>query len=240
MKKILLFCLFAALIFSCSQGNTMKSGKAGAPSYAVKVENVTFSIDDIKKEFEDLPPDVQMMFTQEYGMEGLAEELAKREMLHLEARKKGVQNNEEFRKRLDTFKKRLMVEMLLEKEVNSKAVVSDQEIMDFYEENKESFLRDAPSGSTPDFETYKGVIEQYLTAMKQTELFDEYVASLKESYKMQINQDLIRETFGGPEATVGEEGQEAIEPEAGEELQPEGVEQTGMEEQSMEEHSEEE
>jgi peptidyl-prolyl cis-trans isomerase C len=57
-------------------------------------------------------------------------------MLYQEAKKKGFENNPEYKKKLEDFKKLTLISLLLEKEIEDKAKVSDQDIKDYYEKHK--------------------------------------------------------------------------------------------------------
>jgi len=60
-------------------------------------------------------------------------------MLYQEALKKGLEKTPDFQKKLDEFKKLTLVTELFEKEIMSKAKVSDQELKDYYDKHKEEF-----------------------------------------------------------------------------------------------------
>jgi len=60
-------------------------------------------------------------------------------MLYQEALKKGLEKTPDFQKKLEEFKKLTLVTELFEKEIMSKANVSDQELKDYYDKHKEEF-----------------------------------------------------------------------------------------------------
>jgi hypothetical protein len=206
MKKILYISLSLALLLSCAEGGPAgksgnESGKGG--QYLAKINDVTITVEDVTEEFNMLPPDVQQMFVDDIGMENLVEELIKKEILYLESKKKGIQKTEEFRSKLENFRKRLMVEMLLDREISDNAVITDREIRDFYKENTESFTQGVPGENRTEvmeLEKVEDLIRQYLTAEKQKEIFESYILALKKSYAVDINRDAVKQTFGNTPA----------------------------------------
>jgi len=133
MKKIFLGVLAIILIFACAKKEEKRA------SYLAKVGNTVITEADIEREIKNLPDFVQKMFEGVSGRERFLEELVKRELLYQEALKKGLDKDPAYQKKLEDFKKINLVGLLLEKEIETKTKVSDKEIRDYYEKNKEDF-----------------------------------------------------------------------------------------------------
>ncbi len=115
-----------------------KKGEEKGP-YLAKVGNVKIMQADLEREMKNLPGFAQKMFEGSDGRERFLNELIKKELLYQEALKKGFDKDAEYLKRVEDFKKITLVGTLLEKEMASKATVSDQDIKDYYEKHKEEF-----------------------------------------------------------------------------------------------------
>jgi peptidyl-prolyl cis-trans isomerase C len=133
MKKVLVFLFAICLVFACAK----KEEKKGP--YLAKVGDTVITQADFEKEMKGLPEFVQKMFEGSSGKEKFLDELVKRELLYKEALKKGLDKDPEYLKKTEDFKKITLVGLLLQKEIESKAKVSDQEVRDYYEKNKEKF-----------------------------------------------------------------------------------------------------
>jgi len=133
MKKIFLGVLAIILIFACAKKEEKRA------SYLAKVGNTVITEADIEREIKNLPDFVQKMFEGVSGRERFLEELVKRELLYQEALKKGLDKDPAYQKKLEDFKKINLVGLLLEREIETKTKVSDKEIRDYYEKNKEDF-----------------------------------------------------------------------------------------------------
>lgn len=133
MKKVFLGVLAIILIFACAKKEEKRA------SYLAKVGNTVITEADIEREIKNLPDFVQKMFEGVSGRERFLEELVKRELLYQEALKKGLDKDLAYQKKLEDFKKINLVGLLLEKEIETKTKVSDKEIRDYYEKNKEDF-----------------------------------------------------------------------------------------------------
>lgn len=137
MKRVLIFLFAICLVFACAK----KEEKKGL--YLAKVGDTVITQADFDKEMKGLPEFVQKMFEGSSGKEKFLDELIKRELLYKEALKKGLDRDSEYLKKIEDFKKITLVGLLLQKEIETKVKVSDQEVKDYYEKNKEKF---APVG----------------------------------------------------------------------------------------------
>lgn len=196
MKKLLLLCLVSIFALSCARGPYNGSDKG---PYLIKVNDAKLSEGEIRAELDMLPQEVMRAFEGEEGIEDLMKKLAEKEMLYQESLTKGLQNGEEFSKRLNMFKKRLAVEMLLEEEVEKKTAVSDEDVRDFYEKNKENFVAEVPGNGKKgvmEFEVVENVIRRRLMAEKQREVFEKYMSTLREQYTIALDREAIKAAFG--------------------------------------------
>jgi len=144
MKKFLsvffMLAFISAALVSCSKkgAETVKEAGPKSPVLA-KVGAVEITQSDFDREIKTLPDYAQQMFEGKAGREKFLEELVKKEVLYQEAVKKGIEKNPDFMKKMEEFKKLTMVQELLEKEIMSRAKVSDQDVKDYYEKNKADF-----------------------------------------------------------------------------------------------------
>jgi len=136
MRKVVVLILIVPLLFAfvaCAK----KGGQKG--SDLAKVGNVTITQADIEREIKNLPDFAQKLFEGSGGKERFLNELVKKELLYQEALKKGLDKNTEYLKKVEDFKKITLIGQLLEKEIESKAKVTDQDVKDYYEKHKENF-----------------------------------------------------------------------------------------------------
>ncbi len=277
MKKVLLVvCVFLFFVFiSCAKQEEQKG------PYLAKVGNVKITKADLERELKNLPEFAQKLFEGKAGKERFLEELIKKELLYQEALKKGLDKDTEFRNKVEDFKKITLIGQLLEKEIEMKSQITDEDIRNYYEKNKEDFsnitqirashilvkteeeakrilerlkkgedfaemakkysidtgsaknggdlgyfspgqmvpeferaaarlktgevsepvktqfgyhiikVTDKKLGKPIEFEKVKNLIYQRLTAEKQKEIFDSYIAQLKNKYKVEINREAV-------------------------------------------------
>lgn len=134
MKRVLVLLFVTCLVFSCAK----KEGEKKGP-YLAKVGDTVITQADFDKEMKGLPEFVQKMFEDAAGKEKFLEELVKRELLYKEALKKGLDKDQEYVKKLEDFRKITLVGLLLQKEIEAKVKVTDQDIKDYFEKNKDKF-----------------------------------------------------------------------------------------------------
>jgi peptidyl-prolyl cis-trans isomerase C len=133
MKRVLVLLFVVCLFFACAK----KEAKKGP--YLAKVGDTVITQADFEREMKGLPEFVQKMFEGINGKEKFLDELIKRELLYKEALKKGLDKDSEYLKKVEDFRKITLVGLLLQKDIESKVKVSDQEVKDYYEKNKEKF-----------------------------------------------------------------------------------------------------
>ena len=134
MRKILL--LFVALIFvaSCSKGGGMQG------SYVVKIDSDTLTKEDVQTEMNSLPEMAKQFFQGPEGTTRFVDELAKKEMLYLEAKKRGLDKNKDFERKVEEFKKITLINELLQKEIEETSKVSEKDAEDYYNSHKDDFM----------------------------------------------------------------------------------------------------
>jgi parvulin-like peptidyl-prolyl isomerase len=133
MRRVLILLFVFCMVFACAK----KEEKKGA--YLAKIGDSVITQADFEREMKGLPEFVQKMFEGTSGKESFLNELVKRELLYKEALKKGLDKDPEYVKKLEDFKKITLVGLLLQKEIEGKVKVSDQEVKDYYEKNKGKF-----------------------------------------------------------------------------------------------------
>jgi nitrous oxide reductase accessory protein NosL len=185
MKKslVLILVLVLGVVFA---GCAKKEEKKG--TYLIKINNVSITKEDLDKEIEALPPFARKMFEGEEGVSKIIDELIKKELLYQEAKKKGIDKDPAYQKKIVDSQKLILISLLLEKEIEDKAKVSDSEVKAFYDKNKADFT---VQGKTVEFDEIKDMLVQRLTAQKQKEVFDSYVEGLKKSYTIDINEEAL-------------------------------------------------
>ncbi|MCX7913119.1 MAG: peptidylprolyl isomerase [Thermodesulfovibrionales bacterium] len=133
--KIVLFVIFVVLILSsCTKDKKTKEG------YVAKIDGITLSKEYLTEQMNTLPEAAKQFFQGPGGMERFVDELVKKELLYLEAKKRGLDRDKEFQKRLEEFKKITLINALLDKEIEASPQVTEEEIKDYYEKNKEDFI----------------------------------------------------------------------------------------------------
>jgi peptidyl-prolyl cis-trans isomerase C len=133
MKKgfvsILVIAVLCALI-SCAKKEEQKG------PYLAKVGSVKITLSDLERDIKNLPEFAQKLFEGPGGKEKFLDEMIKKELLYQEATKRGIDKDPEYLQKLEEFKKLTLIGKLLEKEIETKAKVTDQDVKDYYDKHK--------------------------------------------------------------------------------------------------------
>lgn len=202
MKKFVAIALFALLVVSCAKEREAPEGTAKpvtSKEYLARVNGVAIDAEDVKEEFNMLSLRAQQLFMTEGGLENLLDELIKKEMLYQEAAKRNYESDQEFKRLMEDYRKRLLIGFLLKNEVEDKSEVSDAEVRKYYDDNRDDFVLEAPGNGKPEaleFGAVKELIRQRLSEQKKDKIFEDYIAGLRKSYDVEINKDAVGRAFG--------------------------------------------
>jgi parvulin-like peptidyl-prolyl isomerase len=129
---VLLECTFA---FSCSKGGVTTG------DYVAKVGDVKFTKEDVRAALHALPVMGRQVFQGPEGTARFVAELARRESLYQEAKKRGLDQDKEAQRRLEEAQKNALVGYLLQKEVEDVARFDDKDMKKYYDSHPDEFTR---------------------------------------------------------------------------------------------------
>lgn len=130
--KLFMLVLIIAFVFGCSKTKDEVIVKAGSSKLTKK---------ELQEDLKSLPPQTKVFLASPEGINRLKDELIKREVLYEEARKKGIEKSEDFKKRMEEFKKITLINMLLEQEIKNMQNVTETEAKEYYEKHKDEFIK---------------------------------------------------------------------------------------------------
>ncbi|HOJ43480.1 MAG TPA: peptidylprolyl isomerase, partial [Syntrophorhabdaceae bacterium] len=85
---------------------------------------------------------MKMMVATQSGKKNYLEKIIMKKLLLREAKKEDIEKNPEFQERLKDIKEQLVIEFLLKKKINVDAQITEDDLKQYYEKNKEAFKRD--------------------------------------------------------------------------------------------------
>ncbi len=142
MKKALLIVGIFMLVASCSRGGSGGGGlKGDVGGYVAKVGDVKLTNEDVKAAWDALPVMSKEAFQGPDGKVRFVEEMARREALYLEAKKRGLDQDKDVQMRLEEAKKNALVGVLLKKVTDANAPdLSEKSMKDYYFAHQSDFV----------------------------------------------------------------------------------------------------
>ena len=142
MKKlkgsILLIALFSIVLstglYGCAKRQTAASSKVIA-----EVNGKTITVAKFKEEMSKFPPELRSYLETPTGEKRLLKSLVDRQILVNEALKEGVNKSKSYKTQISDFKKGLLVQLLLHKEVANKVKVTTADAKAYYKKHYLSF-----------------------------------------------------------------------------------------------------
>jgi peptidyl-prolyl cis-trans isomerase C len=133
MKKVLLIIISMILVVSCSKG----SGTKG--TVVAKIGDKTITQEDLQNEIKGIPAEARAFFQGPEGTARFVDELINKELLYLEAKKRGFDKDKDFLRRVEEFKKLTLINQLLQKEIEAASKFSEKDVKDYYDKHKDEF-----------------------------------------------------------------------------------------------------
>lgn len=131
--SVILLSFTAALLTGCLGGSDSDS-----PVIA-KVNKGVITQADFLKEINRVPEWARGQFEGQEGKDKFLDEIIKRELLYQNALNMKLDNDKEYIAKIKEFEKMTLISLILQKEVEEKANVSDAEVEAFFDKNEEKF-----------------------------------------------------------------------------------------------------
>jgi peptidyl-prolyl cis-trans isomerase C len=140
MKKMLIF--FGILLLAAfSSPGCQKSGEGGlGEKDLVRINDVSISLGEFQQMLERQPLEGKMKLVSQKGTRDFLENyVIPREVLYQEAKKKGLDKNNELLAKIEDARRAILIDALLEEVLRGRGEVSEEEIQRYYKENPSLF-----------------------------------------------------------------------------------------------------
>ncbi|MBU5635388.1 peptidylprolyl isomerase [Geomonas sp. Red69] len=142
---VLLIALSVAFA-GCKKQQEATGAKQEGPGKGIvlaEVNGANITDKDFYKEQAALPPQLKPMTETPEGKKEMVDTMVVRELILQQAAKDGIDKSPEVAAKLEDLKRRVIVEAFLKKKIEESAKVSDAEMQDYYNKNKDKFKSDA-------------------------------------------------------------------------------------------------
>jgi hypothetical protein len=167
-----------------------------------KVNRVTITVADFKKQIQDLDPQVQPIVTTDAkARKEYLDQIVGYEVALQEAKRLGLDKDAEYKKRVAEYREEMerkvqeamkfeLLAKLVKKELADKVTApTDQEVKDYYTKNI-TRMRTA-DGKKVGLEQAAPVIKERMANERQRDAFVEYVKNLKDKAKISIDEKVL-------------------------------------------------
>jgi peptidyl-prolyl cis-trans isomerase C len=177
IKRLIFFgiCLYFLFLFSsCEKFGEKVLGEKGL----VKINNVSISLEEFHQMSEGQSLEGKMRLLNEKGLRDFLDNyVITREVLYQEAKKKGLDKNKEILAKVDNFKRAMVIDALLEEVLRKKAEVSENEIGQYYKENKDLFTEPLEVKIRHIFVASEPALKEVLMKLSKGESFEKLAAT---------------------------------------------------------------
>ncbi|QXE89867.1 peptidyl-prolyl cis-trans isomerase [Geomonas subterranea] len=142
---VLLLALSVAMT-GCKKQQAGTEAKQEGPGKGIvlaEVNGANITDNDFYKEQAALPPQLKPMTETPEGKKEMIDTMVVRELIMQQAAKDGIDKSPEVAAKLEDLKKRVIVEAFLKKKIEESGKVSDAEMQEYYNKNKDKFKSDA-------------------------------------------------------------------------------------------------
>lgn len=177
IKRLIFFgiCLYFLFLFSsCEKFGEKALGQKGL----VKINNVSISLEEFHQMSEGQSLEGKMRLLNEKGLRDFLDNyVITREVLYQEAKKKGLDKNKEILAKVDNFKRAMVIDALLEEVLRKKAEVAENEIGQYYKENKDLFTEPLEVKIRHIFVASEPALKEVLMKLSKGESFEKLAAT---------------------------------------------------------------
>ena len=177
IKRLIFFgiCLYFLFLFSsCEKFGEKALGQKGL----VKINNVSISLEEFHQMSEGQSLEGKMRLLNEKGLRDFLDNyVITREVLYQEAKKKGFDKNKEILAKVDNFKRAMVIDALLEEVLRKKAEVAENEIGQYYKENKDLFTEPLEVKIRHIFVASEPALKEVLMKLSKGESFEKLAAT---------------------------------------------------------------
>jgi len=172
-KRLIFFSISLPLFFlflSCE--------RFGEKKELVKINNVSISIGEFRQISERQPLEGKMRLLNEKGLRDFLDNyVITREVLYQEAKKKGFDKNQEIMAKVEDFRRAMVIDSLLEEALRGEGEVSENEIEQYYKENKDDFTEPLEVMIRHIFVTKETMLTEVLMKLSKGESFEKLAAT---------------------------------------------------------------
>ncbi|MEO5359834.1 MAG: peptidylprolyl isomerase [Nitrospirota bacterium] len=141
MKKLLLMILALTLLVSCDDKQGKSGGMKTEGATVVKINDVAVTTGQLQDDLLKLPANYKSAFSGKEGLMNFVDEIKRREVLYLEAKKQGMDKDPAFVKKLEEFTRLNLVNALITKNINMADIkVTPEEAKDYFDKNPKEFI----------------------------------------------------------------------------------------------------
>lgn len=178
MKKryliIFLLLSFPLSLLSCGKSGEKKLGK----NELVRVNNISITLEEFHLISENQPLEGKLRLLSEKGLRDFLENyVITREVLHQEAKRRGVDKDKRILSKVEDFKRAMVIDALLEEVLKGKDQVTDSEIEQYYKENKNRFTEPREVKIRQIFVTSESVLKEVLKKLSRGERFEKLAST---------------------------------------------------------------
>jgi len=177
IKRLIFFGIslyFLFLFSSCEKFGEKALGEKGL----VRINNVSISLEEFHQMSEGQSLEGKMRLLNEKGLRDFLDNyVITREVLYQEAKKKGLDKNKEILAKVDNFKRAMVIDALLEEVLRRKAEVSENEIGQYYKENKDLFTEPLEVKIRHIFVASEPALKEVLMKLSKGESFEKLAAT---------------------------------------------------------------
>ncbi len=177
IKRLIFFGIslyFLFLFSSCEKFGEKVLGEKGL----VRINNVSISLEEFHQMSEGQSLEGKMRLLNEKGLRDFLDNyVITREVLYQEAKKKGFDKHKEILAKVDDFKRAMVIDALLEEVLRRKAEVSENEIGQYYKENKDLFTEPLEVKIRHIFVASEPALKEVLMKLSKGESFEKLAAT---------------------------------------------------------------
>jgi peptidyl-prolyl cis-trans isomerase C len=178
MTKRLVFFGILLLMFSWLLGCEKLGEKGLGSKEIVRINDISVSLEEFRQMSERQPLEWKMRLLDEKGLRDFLDNyVITREVLYQEAKKKGLDKDQAIIRKVEEFKKAMMIDALIKEVLEGKGEVSESDIEKYYKENEDRFTEPLEIKIRHIFVNSEPVLKEVLAKLARGENFEKLAST---------------------------------------------------------------
>ncbi|MBF0362228.1 MAG: hypothetical protein HQK49_14525 [Oligoflexia bacterium] len=181
---------------SAPAGAGAGAGTTAGGDVVAKIGDKKIYLHEINTYLDELPEFVRKNFSKTEEKQNFVKKYVADTMLFEKAKRQGMNNDTKFRQQIERIERELLLQKIFEQEISKKISISESDVKNYYEANKDKFAQKNPKSNAPapapKFEEIKKMVTDNYRQEKERDLYQKLIEETLKIEKVELFLDKVK------------------------------------------------